>query len=127
MNITLLCKPVAAVKVQWLVLGLFENEAGRPEVLAGTGAGKVVERLLSEKEAAGTLGELSVLHEPSGLEADAILLVGLGPRARFDAGAAFSAGVTAAKRLASKGRDSVAFVLPPSQDADPKDIASAII
>jgi leucyl aminopeptidase len=127
MNITLLRQPVAAVKVQWLVLGLFENEAERPKVLEGTGAGKLVERLLSDKEVSGTLGELTLIHEPSGLEAAAILLVGLGPRARFDAGAAFSAGVTAAKRLASKGRETVAFVLPPSEATDSKYIASAII
>jgi leucyl aminopeptidase len=127
MNINLLRQPVSAVKVQWLVLGLFENESERPEVLEGTGAGKVVERLLSDKDVTGTLGELTALHEPSGLEANAVLLVGLGPRARFDAGAAYTAAVTAAKRLAGKGRDSVAFVLPPSQDNALQDIASAII
>jgi leucyl aminopeptidase len=127
MNITLLRQPVAAVKVQWLVLGLFENESEQPEALGGTGAGKLVERLLSDKDVTGTLGELTALHEPSGFEAGAILLVGLGPRARFDAGAAYTAGVTAAKRMAGKGRDSVAFVLPPSPDADPNLIASAII
>ena len=127
MNITLLRQPVAAVKVQWLVLGLFENETERPEMLEGTGAGKVVERLLSDKDVTGALGELSVLHEPSGLEAGAILLIGLGSRARFDAGAAFTAGVTAAKRLAGRARDTVAFVLPSCPDADPKDLASAII
>jgi leucyl aminopeptidase len=127
MNITLLRQPVAAVKVQWLVLGVFENGAEVPAGLEGTDAGKMVERLLSEKELAGTLGELSVLHEPPGLEAAAVLLVGLGPRARFDAGAAFSAGVTASKRLAGKSRDTVALVLPPCEDQDPHNLASAMI
>lgn len=127
MNITLLRQSVADLKVQWLVMGLFENEVEPPDLLAGTGAGKVVRRLLSDKEATGTLGELTVLHEPSGFEAEAILLVGLGPLARFDGGAAFSASVTAAKRLAGKARETVAFVLPSCQDADPKDIASAMI
>ncbi len=127
MNITLLREPVTEVKVQWLVLGLYENETERPEVLGETGAGKVVERLLSEKEVAGTLGELTVLHAPSGLGAESMLLVGLGPRARFDAGAAYSAGVAAAKRLAGKSRDTVALVLPTSGTIDAKEIASAII
>ena len=54
-----------------------------------------------------------------------MLLVGLGPRAGFDSGAAFGAGVAAAKRLAGKAREGVALVLPPSQD--PAAIASAMI
>ena len=39
---------------------------------------------------------MTALYEPSGVAAGAVLLVGLGPRARFDGGAAFAAGVAAA-------------------------------
>jgi leucyl aminopeptidase len=125
MNTTQLRQPIATVKTQWLVLGVFENEANTVQELEGTGAGATVERLRSDKDMTGTLGELTVLHEPRGLEAGAMVLVGLGPRARFDAGAAYSAGFTASKRLAGKGRESVAFVLPPSED--PRSVASAMI
>lgn len=125
MNITQIRQPIATVKTQWLVLGVFENEATPFQELEGTGAGKTVERLRADKEVTGSLGELTVLHEPRGLEAGAVLLLGLGPRARFDAGAAFSAGFTASKRLAGKSRESVAILLPPSKD--PQSIASAMI
>ncbi len=125
MNITQIQQPIASVKTGWLVLGVFENETIFVPELVGTGAGKTVERLRSDKDVTGTLGELTVLHEPQGLEAGAIVLVGLGPRDRFDAGAAFTAGFTASKRLAGKGRESVAMVLPDSKD--PRSVASAMI
>ena len=127
MNITLLRQSINSVKAQWLVLGIFENDAETLEALDGTDASKLVDRLLSAKEVTGSLGELTTLHEPPGVAANAILLVGLGPRPRFDAGTAFLVSVTAAKRLAGKKRDSIAFVLPPSQDTNPSEIASAII
>ena len=56
----------------------------------------------------GSLGELTPLYEVAGFAAPAVLLVGLGPRGRFDSGAAFSAGFAASKRLAGKRRESVA-------------------
>ena len=88
-------------------------------------SGGQVLRNAMQKELTGTLGELTPLYEPAGLEAGAILLVGLGPRDRFDAGAAFTAGFTAAKRLAGKSRDSVAIVLPAV--GDPGAAASALV
>jgi len=45
-------------------------------------------------------------------------VVGLGPRARFDAGSAFNAAVAAAKRLAGKARESVTLVLPDVEEVD---------
>src|SRR5262249_46649808 len=80
-------------------------------------------RLGAEKELAGALGDLTAVYEPVGLAAGAVLVVGLGPRGRFDAGAAFTAGCAAGKRLAGKHRECVAFVLPPA--GDPAAVASA--
>jgi len=54
------------------------------------------------------------------------LVFGLGPRDRFDAGAAFAAGVAVAKRLAGKPRDSVALVVPEASDSDGAAVASAL-
>jgi leucyl aminopeptidase len=125
MKIQLVTRPIAEVKSQWLVLGLFEDEAGPPPGLEGTGLAATIERLRSAKDASGTLGELTAMHEPSGVTAGSILLVGLGPRARFDAGAAFSAAVAVSKRLAGKPRESVALVVPRVEDA--ASIASAMV
>jgi leucyl aminopeptidase len=125
MNTQLVVQAVAEVKSQWLIVGVFEDEVETPRGLEGTKVGATIGRLRSEKEVAGTLGELTVIHEPAGIAATGLLLVGLGPRARFDSGAAFTAGVAAAKRLAGKAREGVAIVLPPSED--PPAVASAIV
>src|SRR5947199_9428364 len=87
MNITRLRQPIVAVKAQWLVLGIFENETAPPDGLADAGLGATIGRLRSEKELTGTLGELTPLYEPSGLEVGALLPIGLRPRDRFDAAA----------------------------------------
>jgi leucyl aminopeptidase len=125
MRIQLLLQAVAEVKAHWLIVGVFEDEAEPPRGTEGTGLAATIARLRADKEVAGTLGELTALHEPAGVEAGSVLLVGLGPRARFDPGAAFTAGVAAAKRLAGKGREGVAIVLPAAED--PPSLASAMV
>lgn len=125
MNIQLLRRPIAEVGSQWLVVGLFEDEAGSPHGACLKGLEDTVRRLVADKDATGSLGEVSVVHDPPGLEAASALLVGLGPRGRFDAGAAFTAGVAASKRMAARFRETVAFVLPPSDE--PAVTASAIV
>ena len=114
MNIALLRQPIQSVQAQWLVLGIFEDDAEPPPVTRGTALEPIITRLIGEKDLTGSLGELTALYELSGLEAGAVLLVGLGPRRRFEPGAAFSAGFALAKRLAGKRRDAVAVVLPPA-------------
>ena len=125
MNISLLRQPTQAVQTPWLVLGIFEDGAEHAQPAYGEPSDAIIARLAAEKELPGSPGELTALYEVSGLGASAVLLVGLGPRARFDPGAAFSAGFAVAKRLAGKRRDGVAVVLPPSDD--PPFIASALI
>jgi leucyl aminopeptidase len=123
MRIQRVTQPPTEVKSDWLILGLFEEEAGLPGGIEGTGVAATIERLRSAKDVRGTLGELTVLHEPSGVAAGAVLLVGLGPRSRFDAGAAFTAAVAATKRLAGKARENVALVLPDVDDVPAADAA----
>ena len=107
------------------MLGLFEDESEPPRELGGTAADDIVKRLVAEKDMTGSLGELTPFYSVGGLAAKSLLLVGLGPRGRFDAGAAFSAGFAFSKRLSSKRRESVAAVLPESEDPD--SIAQAFI
>jgi leucyl aminopeptidase len=125
MNIALLRQPLESVQVQWLVLGTFEDDTEPSQVARGTALDARLTRLVNEKELTGSLGELTVFYDAPGLEAGAVLLVGLGPRARFEPGAAFSAGFALAKRLAAKRRESVAVVLPPC--GEPALVASALI
>ncbi len=125
MKIQLVVQPIAEAPSQWLILGLFEDEVEVPRGLEQTALAATIGRLLAEKEVSGTLAEMAAIYEPGGIAAGAVLLVGLGPRGRFDAGAAFTAGVAAAKRLAGKARDSVAILLPAA--GDPAAIASAMV
>ena len=81
--------------------------------------------MIADKDVTGSLGELTPFYEVAALKAQSLLLVGLGPRDRFDAGAAFSAGFAFSKRLASKRRETVAVVLPESDDRET--IAKALI
>ena len=125
MNIALLRQPIESVQAQWLVVGIFEDDTEGVHILRGTPLDARLTRLVNEKELTGSLGELTVFYDVAGLEAGAVLLVGLGPKARFEPGAAFSAGFALAKRLAAKRRESVAVVLPPC--GDPALVASALI
>ncbi len=127
MNIALTFQPAALVETHWLVVGIYDDEADAdlppaPEV---TDLDSFIARLKREKEVAGSLGELVPLYHVPGTKAAAVLLVGLGSRKRFDAGAAFSAGFAAAKRLGGKRREGVAIALPDC--SDPPAIASALI
>ena len=73
----------------------------------------------------GSLGELTPLLRRPRIPGAGLLLVGLGPRDRFDAGAAFSAGFAFSKRLSSKRRENVAVALPPS--SEPLAVATGLI
>jgi leucyl aminopeptidase len=124
MNIQPTSRPLADVEAQWLILGLFDEQADPPDAIKGTPLGDLVGRLLAGKEIPTGLGETTPLIGHQGLPAGSVLLVGLGPRERFDAGAAYAAGVAVGRRLGGKPRESVAVALPESDQ--PRAIASAL-
>ena len=115
MNIALVRQPHTSVQAQWLVLGIFEDDAERspPRTEPSRGDHRPADR---REGADGLARRTDTAFWLPGIEAGAVLLVGLGPRGSFDPGAAFSAGFALAKRLAGKRRDGVAVVLPPSEN-----------
>jgi leucyl aminopeptidase len=117
MMIHVLCQKLAEIRTPWLVLTVFEDQGELADSVCGAALGDLLERLISQKELGGAVGDLTVLHDPGGFAAGSVLVAGLGPRARFDAAAAFSAGCALAKRLAAKPRESVAIALP--EDVNP--------
>jgi leucyl aminopeptidase len=120
-------QPLSQVESPWLVVPWFEDQEEPPVLLRETPLGELLSRLRDQKELAGTVGELIPVHGSVGLAAGSVLVVGLGTRARFNAGAAFSAGFALAKRLAGKPRDVVALTLPAETDASAGDWVSAMV
>jgi leucyl aminopeptidase len=125
MNTTLVRQALSEVPAQWVVLGIHENEAEPPAQVRGTALAEIITRLVTRKDFKGGLGDLVPLFDVPGLAAEAVLLVGLGARDRFDAGAAYSAGLALAKRLAGQPRASVAVALADCAENPP--LTSALV
>ncbi|APW59429.1 leucyl aminopeptidase [Paludisphaera borealis] len=127
MTIRIVRQASTTVASQWLVVGVFEKNGELAPELRGTPAEALCGRLIAQKELNGSLGELTALHGLAGFEVPSVLLVGLGTRNKFDALAAYTAGVALAKRLAGKPRDSVAVSLASLLDGGHSKLASALI
>ena len=74
-------------------------------------AGGFLTRMWDRGEFNGKLGRTALFHDVPGAKADSVLVVGAGPEASFDEGAAFRAGGAALKRVADKARGRVAIDL----------------
>src|SRR5271157_1760221 len=106
MIIHVLRQPLADFPSPWLVLLLLEGQGELAVEVRDTALGGLLSRLIVQKELTGSVGELTVVHGPAGFAAGSVLIVGLGPTSKFDAGAAYAAGFALAKRLAGKPRES---------------------
>ncbi|HEV3167966.1 MAG TPA: leucyl aminopeptidase [Isosphaeraceae bacterium] len=124
MRIRSLVQDPVAVSATWLAIGLFENEPDPPAALGQASTAALLGRLIEAKDVGVSVGDVTPVLGASGLAAEGLLVFGLGPRDKLDAGAAFLAGVAVAKKLASKPRESVAVVVP--EGGDPAAIASAL-
>jgi len=125
MNVQSIRLPLRNLTTQWLAVGIFEEATEAPAAVQGTSLGELIGRLLAAKELSGSVGDLTPLLGPQAPATEGVLVFGLGKPDRFDAGAAFTAGVAVAKRLAGKPRETLAVVLP---EADrPESIASALV
>lgn len=102
----------AQVAADAVVVGLFaESKPSGAAAEIDTASGGALSRLLATKEATGKLYELTTLLVPAGVKAPCVIVVGLGPQAKLDAGSAFRASAAAARHLAGKPRGTVANYL----------------
>jgi leucyl aminopeptidase len=95
-----------------MVVGLHADES--PSGAAAEfdqAAGGLLSRLIEAKECSAKAGDTTLLFAPPGVRAPLVLVVGLGPRAKLDRGVAFTASAAAAKKLAAKSRQRVAYFL----------------
>jgi len=86
--------------------------------------GGILAQLIKHKEVTGKLAEVTAILVPSGLAARQLLVVGLGDRDKFGQGPAGHAAGAAAKQLAAKPRQTVAFAF--ESDWDDDVVASAL-
>ncbi len=128
MNVQPIRRPISSVEADILAVGLFDGETGGiPPGLQGTALSGTLARLIEAKDLPRSVGDVIPLLGLSGpgTSATATVVLGLGPREKFDAGTAFSAGVALGKKLGSRARGHVALLLP--EAGDPAAIASAIV
>ncbi|HEU5118270.1 MAG TPA: M17 family peptidase N-terminal domain-containing protein, partial [Isosphaeraceae bacterium] len=103
----------ASVQASWLILGVFEGKADEALVPLDSALGKRLAALFESKDLTGSVGEtLAFYGGMEGYQSGSILVVGLGAREKWDGSAAFSAGLSAGKRLAAKPRGDVAVAVP---------------
>ena len=106
----------AQVEAEVLAIGVFDRDEASALGFADDALGKMLGRLAESKDLPKSVGEVMPLlgfdPEASGMAATSVVVFGLGKAAKFDAGAAFAAGVAVGKKLASKRRSKVAVVVP---------------
>ncbi|HTU26722.1 MAG TPA: M17 family peptidase N-terminal domain-containing protein, partial [Pirellulales bacterium] len=103
---------LADVEADALALGISAGESlSNMAQAVDAASGGLIAKLVAEKEFASKPNELLAIPAPPGLKARQLLLVGLGPVTKFDAGAAYRAAAAAALALAAKERKQVAFAL----------------
>lgn len=117
MQITAQFEPLAEVQADWLIVGVWEDEAP-----AGTLAqlDQRLDGMLTQLRQAGDLSgksnELTPLLGQRGAAAGRILLVGLGKRVQANRHGFIDAAAAAARSITNKQRDRIALALPEPVD-----------
>jgi len=105
--------PAQEVAADWLIAGLWEDEPFAGAVAAlDAGMDRQLTRLRERGDVSGKAKETTPIYEPRSLAAKRLLLLGLGPRAKIDPAALFTAGAVAARAVTTKAHQRLAFVLP---------------
>lgn len=93
-----------------IVVGVWQDGSLPPDAQQLDAAGQgALQGLIAAKEISGKRGDVTTLLAPAGLKTKLALVVGLGEQKDLDRGAAWRIGASAAKALAGKPRQSVAF------------------
>jgi leucyl aminopeptidase len=120
-------RPLASVSADTLAIGLFDGDAGLPVALEGLPILETLGRLIEAKDLSRSVGDVAPLLglKDPGLAASSVVTFGLGPREKFDNGAAFAAGVALARRLSSRPRERVAVLAP--EVGDPAALVEGLV
>ncbi len=113
MKFSITTTPSTEVKVNWLVAGISENDEFSPslqrldEALGGS-----LSRMREREDLTGKAGEISILGDAPGLEADRLLIVGLGPAEKQSLQELRKAYSTAIRKIATKEKQSLGLCMP---------------
>lgn len=109
---------VASIEADAVVVGCYagvELSAAAEAINQATDG--AIKRLVEATEITGKPNEITKLLAPNGVAATQVVIVGLGDRDKLDRRGAFRAGAAAAKTVALKRREHVAFYLNDNWDA----------
>ena len=124
MNITSATDALIPPGTDCLAIPLIDDETEPTASVHDTPIAAVLKRLLDAKALPMGLGEVTPILGATDLGVDSLVTFGLGKRDRFDAGIAYQAGVTLAKKLSGKPRGKVAVAVPDAGELEK--IASAL-
>ncbi len=110
MQIESIEQDIVSLPCQALVAGIHaDGQMDAPLTALNQAMAGTISQLVERKEITGRSAELTEFIAPAGVAADRLLVVGLGDRQEFGQATAFRAAATAAKHLASKPRECIAF------------------
>jgi leucyl aminopeptidase len=122
MQLTARLTALAEVEADWLIVGLWEQEKLSETLLdLDAKCGGALTRLIEQEDATGKARELVPIHDPRGIRAKRLLVVGLGPKGKIDVAGLVGAAATAARLVTGKSYQRVALVVPdqvPGIDAE---------
>ncbi len=108
METKLLYQPLAQIEADAAVVVLFEEESAPADLKF---ASAWLDELKNSGEFLGKTGDLAVLHQPQGIKAKRLVLVGGGKKAKFDGAALRKASGSTVRTLKQKGVKSLAWLL----------------
>jgi leucyl aminopeptidase len=125
MKPTTTSETITSIRASAVIVGHFEGTSlSEPAAQLDQALGGGLSRLCEAGEVSGKLAKVTTLLAPTGIAAERVVVVGLGPREEFDRAAAFRSAAAAAKQLAATEHERLAFF--PRQDVTEELIESGV-
>ncbi|HEV3202898.1 MAG TPA: leucyl aminopeptidase [Gemmataceae bacterium] len=104
---------LSEVHADWLIVGIWENEELTEDLKHFNGKlDKALSRLRQNGDITGKANEVVTLLDPKGINAQRLLVIGLGKRDKADRASLHDAAATAARSITGKKHGRIAFALP---------------
>ncbi len=113
MHITTQFAPLSDLKADWLIVGVWEEEAPSGAVFhLDTQLHGLLSRLCEKGDVTGKANELTPLLDCPGIAAERVMVVGLGKKTKCDRPALLAATAAASRAVTDKARNRLALALP---------------